>query len=800
MFTHSRIIAKALIFILICTFFSFYKPPVSQAASATSVSSVTVTDNPDIYEGDEFTLVITFNGLAKNFAIGDTTNFRPVNGVVSWNYDSGVSVWSMRLVSLGKENTLPIKWTPYMHGGTEGDEMSQTIVVPGFMKSNNASMTSVDTFSINTNGVREVVAGTETTLEVPVKVKNTTTLKNVTMTIISPTDESLFSSDGTEFTKTISDINKSMPTVGYMKIKINPNAKSKLYEVKFSFKYMTSAGTVLYDDVNNVMKIRVRSNQMEPTLNVIDYQMGTPKIAAGEQQTLSLTIQNMGTLVASDVRIKLSGFDKDHIRLANDGDTKQLFTLSGKEKTIVDFNISASSNAKSESNELLAEISYIDDLGKEYKQTSKVFVQVDGNDVSNVDLTVENIKYAQKVKAGSPFSVEFDLRNTGKIKARMVEVGIEYPNTSIVPKNAPKRVVRSFAGGQIQHFKFDFNVKEDAVTGFNDLYINIKYNIDGGKDADALSLREFAGVQVDGTAGLGRPKVIIDNYNFGASTVLSGQEFDLNLELLNTSSSESIKNIKVAMKPEEGAFAPVDSSSTFFIPQIGPTETISKSIRMKTKNDAAVKAYNIVVTFEYEDSKGNAYDAQKNAYKEEETITIPVNQPIRIETGEMTLAPEIYLNQPVPLSMEFFNLGRSTVYNLMVKAEGDFQIQGGNYFVGNFEAGRSDFFETQVTPTVEGEAKGKIIFMYEDANGVPGVFEKPFTMNVMSAPVDPGTNPDGTPIDPENPDGQPVPPIPHAKLVILGILGGICVLFGGVILWKKRLEKKKISLMEDEDE
>lgn len=800
MFTHSRIIAKSLIFVLICTFISFYKIPVSQAASATSISSVSVTDNIDIYEGDEFTLVITFNGLAKDFVISDTTNFRPVNGVVSWTYDSGVSVWSMRLVSLGKENTLPIKWTPYMTSGNSGEENSQTVVVPGFMRSNNNTQTSVDTFSINTSGVREVVAGTDTTLEIPVKVKNTTTLKNVTMSIISPTDESLFSSEGTEFSKNISDINKSMPTVGYMKVRINPNAKSKLYEVKFSFKYMTSAGTVLYDDVNNVMKLRVRSNQMEPTLNVVDYQMGTPKITAGEKQTLSLTIQNMGTLVASDVRIKLSGFDKDHIRLSNDGDTKQLYSLSGKEKTVVDFNIAASDNAKTESDELTAEISYVDDLGKEYKQTSKVFVQVDGNDVSNVDLSVENIKYAQQVKAGGNFSIEFDLKNNGKVKARTVEVGIEYPNTSIVPKNAPKRVIRTFNGGQVQHYKFDFNVKEDAITGFNDMYINVKYNIDGGKDTDALSLREFAGVQVDGAAGLGRPKVIIDNYNFGASTVLSGQEFDLNLDLLNTSSSEAVKNIKVSMKPEEGAFAPIDSSSTFFISQIGPMASYSKSIRMKTKNDAAVKAYNIVVTFEYEDSKGNAYDAQKNPYKEEETISVPVNQPIRIETGEMTFSPEIYINQPVPLSMEFFNLGRSTVYNLMVKAEGDFQVQGGNYFVGNFEAGRSDFFETQITPTVEGDAKGKIIFMYEDANGVPGVYEKDFSMNVMAAPVDPNVNPDGTPINGENTDEQTKAPVPHAKLVILGILSGIGVVFVGVILWKRRFERKKLVLVEDEDE
>lgn len=795
MFTWKRITAKTLmLLVLLVAIFPSFSPSIA-ATYATGVETVRVSNDQDIYEGDEFTVTVYLNGTAQRVSLEDQTNFKSTDGSNVWTSSSGSSAWTFRLISMGKENELKLKITPFI--GNSSLEFSETISIPGFKKST-GSNSAVDTFKVNSKSVRELIAGTTTTIEVPVEVQNTSAIKNVTMTLVR--DDTLFMADGTDYTTTIASISKSTPTTALFNVKINPSAKSKSYDVKFQFRYTTASGTTFMDDTNNIYTVRVKSAQMEPNVNVTDYKMPVQRIAANATQKLTLTLENSGTINANDIRIKLSGFDKDKLRLSSDVDTKRVDNLAGKQTTTVTYNIAAAPGAKTESNELVADISYIDDNGNAYKTTSKVYVQVEGTDISSIDLAVTNLKYAERVKSKGSFNIGFDLKNNGKTEARMVEVSVEYPNATLTPKTTPKKIVRTFAPGQVQHFNFELAAKEEAQTGFADVYINVKYNVEGGKDADALTIREFAGVFVEGSQGLGRPKVIIENYNFGGTTVLSGQEFDLYLDLFNTSSEEAIKNIKVSLKADDGVFAPVDMSSSFFIERIEAQGRETKVVRMKTKNDAQVKGYNIVVTFQYEDSKGNAYDAQKNPFKEEETITIPVNQPVRIETGEPSFNPEIYLNQPTPVSLEFFNMGRSTVYNLMVKAEGDFQIQGSNYFVGNFEPGRSDFFETQVMPTVEGTAQGKIIFIYEDANGVPGQFEKPFSMNVMAMPVDPGTNPDG-----QNPDGSvdpnvPTGPMPHAKLIIAGILTGIGAIFGGVIIWKRRLEKAKSLKQEDFDE
>lgn len=801
MYTLKRITARLLVLFILLGTIPWINPNNSFATDyATMVKQVSVEGNIEIYPGDEFTLHINLDGSAQRVVIDGLGNFKMSDSSNSYGNAYGATTWKFKMTSLGKGDTLSMKVIPV--SGDESGSFTTTVTVPNVAKAGSENV-ATDSFKVSTSKAREVVAGSNTNLSVPFETLNNTFIEKVTATIISPKDETLFKSENTEYTSVITAVKKDETYYTNFEVEINPLAKAKTYEVKLQFKYTTATGITFIDETNNSYFIKVKNGNTEPNLSVVNNSLSDEGLNANEKATLNLEIENSGTATANDIRVKLSGLDKDHIRLASDSDTKSISSLTGRAKGNVSYKVSASPTAKTDSNELAAEISYIDDNGKEYKTTSKVYIQVTGNDASSIELKVLNLKMPSEVKAKGAYSMEFDVKNVSKTEAKLVEVGIEYPNTTVVPKSTPKKMIKSIKPGVQQHFKFDFIAKEDAVSGFYDHYIALKYNVEGGKDTDAITYKEFAGILVDGAVGLGRPKVIIENYDFGGTTVVSGQEFDLSLDLFNTSSEESIKNIKVSLKADEGVFLPVDMSSSFFIESIGSQAHVNKTIKLRTKNDAAVKAYNIIVTFQYEDSKGNAYDSQKNPFKEEESIAIPVNQAIRIETGEITLNPENYVGVPSPVSLEFFNLGKSTVSNLMVKVEGDFDIQGGSYFVGNFEPGRNDFFEAQISPRVEGENKGKITFLFEDANGQPGMYEKEFTMMVTTAPVDPnagGENPDGNGGDPENPGVVPMEG-PKAKMIIAGILAGICAAFGGVLIYKRKMERKiALKNMEDADE
>ncbi len=192
----------------------------------------------------------------------------------------------------------------------------------------------------------------------------------------------------------------------------------------------------------------------------------------------------------------------------------------------------------------------------------------------------------------------------------------------------------------------------------------------------------------------GKPKLIIDKYSFSPSIVKAGENFEMNLSFFNTNKIQTIKNIKIYLTAESGStqespnagssvFTPVDSSNTFYIDAIGAKKRVDKRITMFTIPDALAKTHTITANLEYEDSEGNEYISK-------ELIGVPVVQQSRLEVGEISLYPDASVGMPVPISLEFYNTGKVTLYNLMVKLEGNFQTENAQYYVGNFDSGGSD--------------------------------------------------------------------------------------------------------------
>jgi len=682
----------------------------------------------------------------------------------------------------------------------------ETIVVPGIRTVEEDPVTEVPVYQPVIR-VKEstttplMLSGTKATLEIPLTNISDDDAKNVIVTFADP-GTTPFKLDQSVTHDTIDRLRSEDTEIARFDVVVSPTAQTRLYAIKLNLQYKDSDDKP-HTDASLVYYVRVKAANVEPTIGITNYRFTGDKVVAGVKDQIALVLENAGTIDAGDVRIKLTGFDAGNLRLDGDMETKFVGIIGGKRTSVVTFNILAPSGAASGTHELTAEMTYIDLDGKAYTTTSKIYVPIEGNELSTLDMKILNLSRPRVVSAGGIFSVSFEVKNEGRSDAELVEVAMEYPSEAVVPKTSPKRTFRTIAAGASETLTFTFQAREEVTANFYDLYAVVKYSSVGKEEQ--LQIREYAGVSILGSGGAdggasGRPKIIIRDYGIGGDAVLAGTEFDLQLDLYNTSSSEGIRNIKVTLKPEEGVFSPIDMASSFFIEAMGRQEMLSKVVRMRVKNDAAVKAYALTVTFEYEDSKGNAYDDQKNPYKEEEVVSIPVIQPVRLETSEIGLPFEAYVNNPVPLSFEFYNLGKSTLYNMMVKVEGEgaFQIQGSNYYVGNFEAGRSDYFDTTLIPMAEGEAAGMVVFEYEDANGEAGRIEKPFSVNVMPDPMSvPGEGIPGEEIPGEGIPGEGGPmPGPGSKLVILAILGAMAALVGGVMIWKRRAEKKRAAEIE----
>ena len=78
---------------------------------------------------------------------------------------------------------------------------------------------------------------------------------------------------------------------------------------------------------------------------------------------------------------------------------------------------------------------------------------------------------------------------------------------------------------------------------------------------------------------------------------------------------------------------------------------------------------------------------------------------------------EAYVGGNTNLSFDYINMGKATVSNLTASVEGDYEsVQPINY-IGNLNAGTSDYYDIEVRPTKNGQNYGTLILSFEDSSG-----------------------------------------------------------------------------------
>lgn len=258
------------------------------------------------------------------------------------------------------------------------------------------------------------------------------------------------------------------------------------------------------------------------------------------------------------------------------------------------------------------------------------------------------------------------------------------------------------------------------------------------------------------------------------------------------------KNIKVTVSQADNIFSVTKGSNTFYINQIPAGEKIENSIELKVKSDATTKAYPIEIKIEYE------YDgAEANPATGEigETVTETIN--LQAVENARPVVENVYvgswdvpvINQPTVLTFEFYNMGKSTLNNVYATVQGDFLLNTGSmYFIGNVEAGYSEYAELEVIPTLEGLSKGTLMITFEDSNGDEINITKEFEATVQGEFIPDGGEIPGDYIPIEVPVKEPI--LPTWLFVVLQIL----IFVVGVPATRKvilKAHKRKLRKIED---
>lgn len=573
------------------------------------------------------------------------------------------------------------------------------------------------------------------------------------------------------------------------KVEVDDLAQRGTYKVDIAIRY---EGFIQNETIN----IRVNSNPPRLNISRVDI-LPERTISPGQTFNIGIELENLGDIVAKDIKVSLEGLSEDGISLANGSSNQTIQSIPGGLKNYAAFQLKASKKLKQGNYQLKLKLKFNENI----EETHDVSINIQTNKDAVSNLAFENLTFPTgSVGQNQEVAVKFELKNQGKTEAKNIIIkAVSSDMNGLVPKSISQIKISSIAPETSEPIEFKFLTTKNGETKNYPIEINVEYEDELIADGEKYNLNQFLGVFVvspDKDANQSTPKLIIDRYNFEPTLVEAGQNFTMNLSFFNTNSTKAVKNIKIFLTSDErtdtnsnsaggSVFTPVDSSNTFYIDSIPPKGRIEKRITMFTVPDADAKTYTLTANFEYEDSQANEFTAT-------ELIGVPVIQQSKLETGEIGYSPEAYIGQSAPISLEFFNTGKVTLYNMMVKIEGDFQTENGQYYVGNFTSGTSEYFEGYVIPNSPGELKGDVVFSYEDSTGQEQEIRKEFTLNVIDMPM-----------EPEFPGGE-MPPIEEptggilSNKVLWGVIAAIIATIVGVVVFKKK-KKKKLEAMEIDD-
>ncbi|ABI68257.1 COG1361 S-layer family protein [Syntrophomonas wolfei] len=525
----------------------------------------------------------------------------------------------------------------------------------------------------------------------------------------------------------------------------------------------------------------------EPKL-VIGRSNSMPVFKSGEESHLIIPIQNIHDGEAQNINVSLLIDDvaKFPFELEKMSLQTGMSSIGGhRTESAIFFDVKVASTAESKIYPIGVKVDYTSQNGNQGQSSGNIYVKIE-NEQKTPGLILAGIQMEnEQIDSGESQTIELKIKNDGHLTARDIAIKLAGFTANGLRLDQPLDTfhLKEFKGQEFKYIPFKIYADPAMESGTYPLDLIMKYKDEFNKD---YSKEEKLYLTVEGSGPEGKnkkatPRLIINNYFYGGEYAVAGEVFSLSMSLFNTSQVKALSNIKLSLSSEENIFSPVNSSNSIFIDNIPAAGTMSQSIKLKPKMDAANKTYNITVDIEYEDEKGNKYTAK-------ELIGIPVAQPVKLIFSDIEAPPQLFAGTPVGISLDFYNTGRTLIRNLIISTEGDFDIQDGNVFVGNLEAGKSDYYDVTITPSKEGKLTGKVLFDYDDDTGKHYQVEKSFKLEVMKAAPPPADIPP--------PDMEEAGAARWKKPAIIG--SGILVVAVTAFILRRRQLRKKEEVSLDE--
>lgn len=769
------------------------------------ISSYKLEKDRSIYENNEFVISLNLevNGKVENVRVAVDEGSAFIHKIKDKDEDNK---W-IKIESEGRTNKFTLKYTGqgnklpiiirYTQDGKQMTTKDSIVISEAVSKikeeeEKGKEEKPVDTrkyvpkLNLVNKSIPTIDAGQSETITFTIRNTGGYTAENIVVTPEFGDGSAPLTMEDISATRVIKKISSDKSENISFKLTADSNAAEKSYSIKLNYSF-----TNAYDDPfthSETVYVKV-VNKNTPIALVVDRAVTNPAtINPGQKFKASFTIKNKGSLQARDVKYSLDGFAESGLSIVGGSNNKHSDVLAGYDQTVIEYDLQASKNIKNGSHPLDLKISYKDTQNQKCEESAKVFITVGGSTATLSDLSIQNINYPKNgVRPNQDVRITFDLKNQSKAKVSNVKVTLDSGDPAMVPKTANVKKLDNLEPGKVSKLDFTFFATSEATTKNYPISINVEFDDQaaaGAEEGKSNKITQYVGILVNGAdSNKLTPRLIIDKYSFEPNIVRAGEKFDLNLSFINTNANKAISNVKIFLTANEeesgNVFTPVDSSNTFYIESIPAKGSIEKKLKFSTIPDAKAKTYTITANFQYQDETGKDIEAT-------ELIGIPVVQQAKLQIGNKDIPTEGYVGMPIPISVQFFNTGKVPLDNMMVKLEGDFEIENGSSYIGKFEMGTTENYDGTIIPNKTGPLKGKLIFSYDNTAGEHIEQIQEININVL----------EGAPMDPNMPEEVLEGNKKGMGSVLVWSIITIVAALAGFIIWRKRKKKKGEALDE----
>lgn len=454
-----------------------------------------------------------------------------------------------------------------------------------------------------------------------------------------------------------------------------------------------------------------------------------PEVIAGETLSISIDYINDSSNTAKKIKITPS-FEDVPLVYERPIVYESMKSLRKNQTATATFSFKIKDDAKKGVYGIKFKIDYENLSEESYSNEQTFYFKVIKENVEPL-LTISNITTEPaNVSAGEKFVLKLDINNIGDVEACSTSIRLTDLSTdTFMPVDGNDFAYIGTIEAKSSVTKtFNLLASKNIKKGNNTLGLKATYLDSNSKEVSEEKTLYILDVLSENTSGDeitgNKPKIIIESYSTNPNSIVAGQTISFSFKFRNTSKDKKIGNMKITISSEDGAFMIANGSNTFYIDSMEPQGTATKTIGLNVKQDLTSKSYPINISFDYEDANSNSYQAN-------EVINIPVVEYSNLVINSV-YAGEGMLEQETNLSFDYINMGKAKVSNLTASVEGDYvAVQSINY-IGNLEAGSSDYYDISVKPTKEGENVGVLVLTFEDSSGKKIDVKKDFTGYAMA--------------------------------------------------------------------